>query len=36
VVVFADTDGNHIINSSDDAVTLVGKTLADISFSNFV
>jgi hypothetical protein len=41
--VFADTstDGtvgtpDHHITTTDDAVTLVGKTLADIDFSNFI
>jgi len=35
VVVFADTNLDHSITTADDAVTLVGKTLADITFSNF-
>src|SRR5690606_35113668 len=34
VVVFADTAGNN--GAAEDAVVLVGKTLADISFTNFV
>jgi Ca2+-binding RTX toxin-like protein len=34
VVVFADTAGNH--GTAEDAVTLVGRTLADISAANVV
>ena len=36
VVVFADTNADHSITGVDDAVTLVGKTLNDIDFSNIV
>ena len=35
VCVFANDDGTAGISGSDDAVTLVGKTLADITFNNF-
>jgi Ca2+-binding RTX toxin-like protein len=42
VVVFADNSSttvgtpDHSITAADDAVTLVGKSLADITFSNFI
>jgi hypothetical protein len=36
VIVFADTNASGTITAADDAVTLVGKTLADIDFSNIV
>ena len=36
VVVFADTNVDHSITAADDAVTLVGKSLTDINFSNIV
>ncbi|HEX2818140.1 MAG TPA: calcium-binding protein, partial [Phenylobacterium sp.] len=35
VIVFADTNASGTITTADDAVTLVGKTLADITFANF-
>jgi len=42
VIVFADTSGatvgtpDHTITVADDAITLVGKTLSDIDFTNIV
>ena len=36
VVVFADSHHDGSITGADDAVTLVGKSLADISASNFI
>ena len=36
VVVFADTNASGTITTADDAVTLVGKTLSDIDFSNVI
>jgi hypothetical protein len=36
VIVFADTSNDSHITTADDAVTLVGKTLADITASNIV
>ena len=33
-VLFADTNGDHSITAADDAVVLVGKSLADIDFVN--
>ena len=36
VVVFVDEGGNHAVDGTDDAILLVGKTLADIALGNFI
>jgi len=36
VVVFADTNSDHILTTADTTIVLVGRTLADIAFSNIL
>ena len=36
VVVFVDNNGDHTITGADDAILLTGRTLADISATNFI